>query len=329
VLRRVADRITYGLVLATRSATSLLPHRAGLGLAAGLGRAFSRLPGTRRAVALENLRTVFPSWSEQRRRALLHDVYANLGRTLYECFGLQRMTPEHVGRLVSFEGLDHLDRARKRTEAGGVILLTAHFGSFELMAVACGLAGFPVTLVHRTFNNPHTDRLVTEWRTRAGVEVLRRKSAARAALRALRKGRLLALPLDQNARRREGIFVPFFGRTASTRDGPARLAMHFDCPVVPVFSYRLEDGEHHVVRIGPEIEIEAPGDDPEAAVRRNVGRMNRAIEDAIREAPDQWIWVHRRWKTQPRPTPALAQPSGEPTPDASSHAKDGVRSEAS
>jgi KDO2-lipid IV(A) lauroyltransferase len=327
VLRRVADRITYGLVLATRSATSLLPRRAGLALAAGLGRGFSRLPGTRRAVALQNLRTVFPTWSEQRRRALLHDVYANLGRTLYECFGLQRITPENVGRLVSFEGLEHLDLARKRSKAGGVILLTAHFGSFELMAVACGLAGFPVTLVHRTFNNPHTDRLVTEWRARAGVEVLRRKSAARAALRALRKGRLLALPLDQNARRREGIFVPFFGRTASTRDGPARLAMRFDCPVVPVFSYRLEDGEHHVVRIGPEIAIEAPGDDLEGAVRRNVCRMNRAIEDAIREAPDQWIWVHRRWKTQP--TPALAQPSGEPIPDAGSHAKHSVRSEAS
>lgn len=327
MLRRVADRIIYGLVLATRSATLRLPHRTGLGLATGLGRAFSWLPGTRRAVALENLRTVFPTWSEQRRRALLHDVYANLGRTLYECFGLQRITHEDVERLVSFEGLDHLDRARKRSKTGGVILLTAHFGSFELMAVACGLAGFPVTLVHRTFNNPHTDRLLTKWRERAGVEVLRRKSAARAALRVLRKGRLLALPLDQNARRREGIFVPFFGRTASTRHGPARLAMRLEAPVVPVFMYRIDDGEHHVVRIGPEIEMEPPGDDLEAAVRRNVCRMNRAIEDAIREAPDQWIWVHRRWKTQP--TPTLAQPGAEPIPDGDSHAKHEVRSEAS
>ncbi|UCE86287.1 MAG: lysophospholipid acyltransferase family protein [Deltaproteobacteria bacterium] len=306
-----------------------MPHRSGLAMAAGLGRAFARVPGTRRRVALENLRVVFPTWSERRRRQLLRASYAHLGQTVYECFDLDRITREDVRRRVSFEGLEHLDEARKHSKPGGVILLTAHFGSFELMAVACGLSGFPVTLVHRTFTNAHTDRMVTAWRERAGVEVLRRKSAARAALRALRKGRLLALPLDQNARRREGIFVPFFGRTASTRDAPARLAMRFECPVVPVFMYRLEDGEHHVVRIGREIEIEPPGDEAEAAVRRNVCRMNRTIESAILEAPEQWLWIHRRWKTQPRPATELAQTAQPPLPGASARANGGARSEAS
>jgi KDO2-lipid IV(A) lauroyltransferase len=141
-------------------------------------------------------------------------------------------------------------------------------------------------------------------------EVKMGKSAGAGVLRALREGRKVALLLDQNARRDEGVFVPFFSLPACTRVAPAVIAMKRSLPVLPVFIHRQPDGCHHVVRIQPPLEIEPPGVDPEAALDRNVARMTRVIEATIREAPEQWLWPHRRWRTRPLPADgAAAAPS--------------------
>jgi KDO2-lipid IV(A) lauroyltransferase len=209
---------------------------------------------------------------------------------------------EELLALASVEGFEHLEEARKRSPRGGVIILTAHFGSFELFAAIMSARGVPLSIVHRTANNPHLDRMVTGWREASGVEVIRRGVAARAVLRSLRHGRCVVMPLDQDTRAKEGVYAPFFGRLASTRDGPARLAMRLGIPVVPAFMFREGDGGHHRISVRPALELLPEGEDREstdAAALENVRRMTAAIEEAIREAPTQWVWSHRRWKTQP------------------------------
>jgi KDO2-lipid IV(A) lauroyltransferase len=201
------------------------------------------------------------------------------------------------------EGLENLEVARKESESGGVIALTAHFGSWEFLAAAMVARGLPVTLVHRARDNPLLEELIGSLRERGGSELFTRGSAARAAIRALRDGKILAMTYDQNCGREEGVFVPFFGRLACTRTGPPRIAMRTGAPVLPVFVERQDGSARHRVRILPALELLPEGEDREAAVRENARRMTQAIEAAIRRVPDHWAWVHRRWRTQPKGEP--------------------------
>jgi KDO2-lipid IV(A) lauroyltransferase len=250
-----------------------------------------------------NLRIAFPEWTESRRRSVLAASYANLARSIVELALLRRGDAEELRRLVSVEGLEHLEAARRQSETGGVIALTAHFGSWELLAAAMVAHGLSVTLVQRTRDNPLIEELVSFLRDRGGSELFPRGSAARSALRALREGKIFALIYDQNCSREEGVFVSFFGRLACTRSGPPRIAMHTGAPVLPVFVERQGGGAHHRVRIHPALEILPAGEDREAAIRENARRMTQAIEEEIRRVPDHWIWGHRRWRTQPKGEP--------------------------
>lgn len=294
------DRLTAGLVSALLTLLRLLPERTALGIGAAFGSGYARLRGPRTGDALVNLRIAFPNWSEEQRREVMVRSLANLGRGLAELARAGLQSPERLRERVAVEGLEHLEAARKATDSGGVVILTAHFGAWEILAGAMVARDIPVALVHRPRDNPLLDRLLGRLRGASGAELLPRGNAARAALTGLKKGRVLAMTYDQNSHRREGVFVPFFGRLACTRDGPPRIAMRTGAPVLPVFLFRQPDGIHHIARIGPPIDLVPEGDDREAAVRENALRMTRPIEAAIREAPDQWIWIHQRWRTQPK-----------------------------
>ncbi len=293
------DRLAGGLVKLFLALLRLMPESRALAIGSGLGAAYARLRGPRTGDALTNLRIAFPDWSDERRRAVMVRSFANLGRGLAEFARLGLMTPEQLRERIAVEGFEHLEAARRASASGGVVILTGHFGSWEVLAAAMVARGVPAAVVHRPRDNPILDGLLGRMRGAAGAELLARGNAARAALAGLKRGWVLAMPYDQNCRRREGVFVPFFGRLACTRDGPPRIAMRTGSPVVPVFLFRQPDGVHHVARFGPPIELVPESDDREAALRENALRMTRAIEDAIREAPDHWIWIHRRWRTQP------------------------------
>lgn len=295
-LLALAARALVGLV-------RLLPRQAALDVAGRLGRAYVRLGGPRTGVGRVNLRIAFPEWTESQRRSVLADSFANLARSFVELALLGREDAEQLRRLVSVEGLEHLEKARQQSETGGVIGLSGHFGSWELLAAAMVAHGLPVTLVERTRDNPQIEELVRSLRGQGGSELFPRGSAARSALRALREGKIFALLYDQNCSREEGVFVPFFGRLACTRSGPPRIAMHTGAPVLPVFAERLAGGARHRVRIHPALELLPAGDDREAAIRENARRMTRVIEEEIRRIPDHWIWGHRRWRTQPKGEP--------------------------
>jgi KDO2-lipid IV(A) lauroyltransferase len=275
-----------------------LPRSRAVQLGGAAGAAWARLGLPRTETALVNLRIAFPHWSEDRRRQTCRRAFANLGRGVAELAFINRLTPENLDDFVRFEGFEHLEQARRSHPAGSAIALSAHYGNWELLAVAVALRGVPISVVQRE-QSPGFDALVRSWREGPRSVVLPRGSAARATLRALREGRVVAMLLDQDAPRQEGIFVPFFGRLACTRDAPARIAMRTGVPVVPVFIQRLGEGDRHTVRFQPPLPMEPPGDEPEQATRTNVLRMNQAIEQVVREDPEQWIWDHRRWKTQP------------------------------
>ncbi len=310
-LLHAKDRVTTGALEMLRRGVRSLPHERAVALGATLGRAYARAHGPRTGIARTNLAIGYPESSAAARESLLVEIYANFGRMVAETALLQRLTRDDLIEIADAEGLEHLEKARVASRTGGVIILTAHFGSFELCAAAMAARGIPISIVHRTANNPYLDRMITGWREASGIEVIRRGVAGRAVLRSLRSGRCVAMPLDQDTRHGEGVFVPFFGRPACTRDGPARLAMRLGVPVVPAFMFRIDQGVRHRIRILPPLDLAPEGEDrtaTEAAVRENVARMSAAIEAAVREAPTQWIWSHRRWKTQPagldRPYPS-------------------------
>jgi KDO2-lipid IV(A) lauroyltransferase len=296
-----ADRALAAAARALVDRLGRAPTRPALAAAAALGRAWARLHGPRTRDARTNLRIAFPEWSEAEREEVLARSLANLARGVVELSQIPVHGAAALRERVAIEGLEHMEAARRRSPTGGLIVLTGHFGSWELLAAAMSAAGFPVAVVHRPRDNPALEAVLAGLRSAGGVQLLARGSAARGALQALREGRFLAIPYDQNCRREEGVFVPFFGRLACTRDGPPRIALRTGVPVLPVFVFRRADGLHHVARVRPALDLvrEGPGVERGAAVRENARRMTGAVEEAIREAPDHWVWLHRRWRTQP------------------------------
>lgn len=298
-LQRLRQRGVYGLAWLVREAFRHLPPERAVALGGALGRSMARAHGPRTQVALRNLEIAFPDWSEAQRHRTMVDSFANIGRGIAEVSLLSGRHRESLLDGVRFEGIENLEAAHKSTPSRGVLLLTAHFGTWEVAGAAMARAGIPLSVVHHGFDNPYLGRMVTGWRHANGMQTLELGSAGLGAVRALRRGRVVVMLFDQNASRKEGRFVPFFGLAACTRAGPALLAMRFGIPVVPAFFFRDGEGPRHVARFRPALEIEPPGDEPEGALDRNLERMNLAIESAVREAPDQWTWIHKRWKTRP------------------------------
>jgi KDO2-lipid IV(A) lauroyltransferase len=291
------DRIEYLLFRVVYGCFRLLRRSWALALGARLGEIFYLLDRPHRRTALQNLRIAFPGAHESERRSILRRSCRNLGRLLAEVCHLDRLRPELVARYVRIEDREAWERALGQARERGLVILTGHFGNWELLAYSQGLLGHPVTLVHRPLRNPLVDRAITALRGRAGTRSIAKKSAARAALRALHRGALLAIPADQNQTRRDGVFVDFFGMSASTTSGPARLAMLTGAAVIPVFLVREGETDRHRLVVLPEVEMVNTGA-PHADALTNTQRCTKVIEEMVRAHPEQWIWFHKRWRTQ-------------------------------
>jgi KDO2-lipid IV(A) lauroyltransferase len=194
---------------------------------------------------------------------------------------------------VELRGGEHLDKAA--AHGRGVLLLSAHLGNWELLAPSHTLTGLPLSIVVRPLDHPLLGRLADRYRRRGGVELIAKRRALRGILEALGRGRMVGVLLDQNASRAEGVFAPFFGEPASTSRALAVISLRTGAPVVPVFIRRLPRGRHVV-----EFEAELP-QPPDGDVGAFTSTFNRSIEAAIRRAPEQWFWMHKRWRTRPRP----------------------------
>lgn len=303
--RWLRNRLEYAVFLAAYALLAALPLAMAMRLAAGLASFAIRLDRRHRRVGLVNLAIAFPERSIAERRAILVASYRNLGRMIAECAHLARLTPANVRSVVAFENEAFWEgELPRQLAARGILVLTGHFGNWELFAYAHGLLGYPVHLVHQTIKNPLIDAFVERMRGRAGTRMLRKHGAARSVLRALEDRNLMVLPLDQNASRRTGVFVDFFGRSASTNAGFARIVARTGVPVYPAFLVREGGGTRHRIVILPRVPFASMADRDQAA-REFTQRCTAVLEDMIRRHPDHWLWTHKRWRTRPLGEPEL------------------------
>jgi len=255
---------------------------------------YAAMPRYRR-VAHANLRRAYgDAWSDAEVAAVAKRSFQHLGMTLVEALWMPRLTGEALRRTVRLEGAEHLDRA---LEGGhGAILISAHYGNWEIMAPRLTDEGYRISTIARDADDPGVNRILNDIRRGAGQQILPRASATRPALACLRRNEILALLLDQNTLK-GGVFVPFFGLPAATAAGPATLALRTGAPLVPIFCTRQPD-RSHVARILPPIRPETTGDTP-ADILRLTTAITAAIETQIRACPEQWLWIHNRWKLRP------------------------------
>ena len=250
-------------------------------------------------IGLKNLSIAFPERSEDERRRILRASYVNLGKGLSEYIRLAGFFHTRLRDRVTYDRYQYWQDVMRDNPGKGIVVLTGHFGNFELFACAHAMHGHQISLVHHTQRFLAGDALMTFARERCGVEILRKHSAARAVLKALRSGELVGIPFDQNAKRSEAIWVPFFGEPAATPSGLARLVALSRAPVIPAFIVREPDGRHHRIEIHDEIPVQRT-DDADADALENTARFVKAIEDMVRRYPEQFLWTHRRYRTRPR-----------------------------
>lgn len=275
-----------------------LPLPMALRLGAWIGELLYLAAVPLRRVALQNLEIAFPDKSPAERRRILRASCRNLGRLAAEFCHLPQLDRRALAEIVTIPDRAAWERALAGCAQTGAIVLSAHFGNWELLAHAHGVFGHPVTLVHRPMRNLLVDEVIAAMRAHAGTRSIPKKAAARDAIRTLRSGGILGIPSDQNQTTRYGVFVDFFGVPACTTPGVARLAALTGAPVFPGFLVREGESGRHRFELLPQLEMISSGD-READVVANTQRCSRVIEDMIRRYPEQWIWFHKRWKTRP------------------------------
>lgn len=285
-------RILYALIYLF----SLLPRAWGLRLGEVLGLLGFRLIKRRREVALANLQTAFGMvLTEEERERIARRCFQGIGRHFMEVCYLIRYDKEKVGTYVSFQGVNHFERAFK--EGKGVVLLTGHFGCWELMAVAFGYFFRPSYVVVKPLDYPPAERLVQHLRGVSGNRSVSKEKSMRQLIRLLREGQVLGVLIDQNIDWYDGVFVPFFGKRACTNKGLALLIYKTRAPVVPVFIVDRGKGRY-VVEFQPPLPWLAFGDRTKE-IEENTAQYNQVIEAMVRRYPDHYFWVHQRWKTRP------------------------------
>jgi KDO2-lipid IV(A) lauroyltransferase len=283
------------LVQAVGGLVGRLSPEAGRALGKGLGRAAYRLLPGRRQVALNNLAMVFgDTLSPAARATMARESFEHLGITAVECCRLFFGRAERLYARVRGRGVEHIGPAL--AQGRGIFFLTAHFGNWELLAATHGLAGFGLSVVVRPLDNPYLDAVIARARERSGLRAISKREAVLGVRAALARGECIGILLDQDAGR-AGVFVPFLGHAASTSRALAVLALKTRAPVLPAFIHRLPDGHHELV-LEPEIPLVVTGD-LDHDIAANTARYTAAIERQVRAHPEQWFWVHRRWKTRP------------------------------
>lgn len=278
---------------------SVVPRPCLAGFAGPLGRVWHALDPYHRRIARENMARAYGN--EMSKAAVARTVRANFVQTVrmaLELPSLLCMDRKNLDRYVTFSGAHHLEEAMARGR--GILFLTGHLGHWEMMALSVPLRfGLRVNVMARPLDFQPLDRVLTEIRSRTGNRVVDKDDSARKVQQLLVGNQAIGILLDQNASFYEGVYVPFFGRLACTNRGLAAFALRYRAEVIPAFNIRQSDGRYRVI-FAPPLDVVRSGN-----VRRdlvvNTERFNRVIESFIRRAPEQWFWVHRRWRIKKIP----------------------------
>jgi KDO2-lipid IV(A) lauroyltransferase len=273
-----------------------MPRPLSRAFAIGISQVVYLLHFRLRQVGMRNLAMVFPEKSEAERARILRGAFASLGRQLAELCQFPKYTPENIDEVVTYDGLENYERAYARRK--GVLFLTAHFGGWELSAFAHSLHGHWLHIVMRPMDNQYLDRLLQNYRTMHGNKTVAKDDFVRGLLAAMKAGETVGILMDTNMTPPQGIFVDFFGIPACTASGLARIALRTDAAVVPGFTIWDPALRKYRLRFDPALELIRSGD-LEADIAANTQLFTRVIEEYVRNYPDQWLWVHRRWKTRP------------------------------
>jgi KDO2-lipid IV(A) lauroyltransferase len=296
------ERLEYWLVTAVARTLGRLPRRLArilvriLTFACYVG--LTRL----RRVGERNLDLALPELSSKAKKRILRHVFRNLGWQLVEFCRMPRYTPANTRGWLRTEGLDHYLAAEVRGK--GVLILTGHLGAWELSSFYHSLMGHPMAMVIRRLDNRLLDEYVNGIRCLHGNRVLHKDDFARGLLSAMRAGQSVGILMDTNMTPPQGEFVKFFGLTACTASGLARVALKTGAAVLPGFCLWEEKEKQYVLHFGPELKFNRTAH-PEADILALTQQCNDVLESWIRRFPGQWLWIHRRWKTRPAGEPSL------------------------
>ncbi len=294
--------LEYAFLRALLAALAVLPRGAARACGVFLARLVYRALPRLRRTGERNLGLAFPEAGQPWRDAVLRSAYGHLGRQLAEFAHMPRYTLANTADHIRYQDLHHWQHAAEKGK--GVLILTGHLGCWELSSFYHSLAGHPMAMVIRRLDNPWIDRWVNRIRCLHGNTVLGKDEFARALLATVRGGASVGILMDTNMTPPQGVFVPFFGQLAATASGLARVARHTGAAVVPGCLLWHADERKYVLHFWPELPM-ARTADPEHDALVNTAACTAALEAIIRAYPDQWLWLHRRWKTRPPGEPSL------------------------
>lgn len=289
----------YVLVYSFYAFLNILPQDLSLKIGRFLGLLFYKIDKKHRKHTLNNLKIAFPTKTENELNDIAIKFYKNLGMVFVEIFRLNKYKESNIDDFVEYD----FDQINNIYGGQGILLLTAHFGNWELLAKTFGLKGYKGNVLARPLDNPYIEKILYDLRTASGNKVIyNRENAVKNIIKALNEKEIVGFLPDENASKRIGVFVDFFGVKACTMPGMANIAAKTKLPVVPAFIVRIKgkDGNYskHRLIIEPPLDIKYTGDRKTDTM--NILKLfNEKIEDIIKQYPEQWFWIHNRWKTRP------------------------------
>jgi KDO2-lipid IV(A) lauroyltransferase len=295
-VKKIVRQFYYWITLLFLKLVQILPCSFSVRLGGVLGGIAYRCVSKARRITESNLGSSFPAMSEQERRRVARQVFVNQGKNAFELFSFPKLSGEDIGRLAPIENIEGMRRALERGK--GVLIGSAHCGNWELMGASLAAAGFPINVIARRIYIDGLNDLLVGLREQKGYHVILRsaRDSARQMLRSLRHNEAIGMLIDQDTAV-PGVFVDFFGRPAWTPSGLATLALRTGASVVLALDVRLPGDRHKVVIKGP-YNLPSTGDEGKdvAAITQLI---TKDTETHIRTYPDQWVWMHERWKTRP------------------------------
>jgi Kdo2-lipid IVA lauroyltransferase/acyltransferase len=290
------DSLEYAVAWVGLKFLTLMPRPAARFIGAAFAAVAYALRTPLRQAAMFNLGLAFPDWTDARRRSVIRGMVRQIGWMAGEFSQFPKYTRENIERIVVVDGFENFDEARRR--GTGVLFLTGHMSAWELAPFAQALYGYPLHFLVRPIANQRVDSLINGYRCLSGNQPIEKNRSARAILKVLGDGGTVGVLADHNTDIEESVFVNFFGIPASTTSGLARLALRTDAAVVPGFLSWDERRRKYRLRFERAVELSRTANE-EADVIECTARFTRVIEDFVRAHPDQWLWVHKRWKTRP------------------------------
>jgi len=301
----VQVRIEYGAARVVLSLLGLLPRAAAVRLMTWIMLALPVLLPRLKRTGMRNLEIAFPEKTERERAAILRGTFENLGRVVGDLSQFHKYDRERLAQLIEYD-LDDTSRdlyeLQKRGQ--GVLITTGHLGNWEMLVLGFAALYEPISYLARPLDNPLLDKMLNEKRTAFGNNPISKTNSAMLAAKILRDGGILGILADVNAHPKEGVFVPFFGTPACTSSGAAMLAVRANALIFPTFCVWEKERNRYRFVHGPVLKPSNTGDRKQDIINTTAA-YTAEIEKLIRQYPDQWMWIHKRWKTRPPGEPSL------------------------